>query len=395
MSLPISTLIYVLAALTALTPLAVDAYLPAIPTMAEYFSTSIHNVELSLSLFLAGFALGQLVGGPFSDHVGRRHTVFIGLLIFAIGCVGIIFSTTLTSLLSFRVLQAFGGGIAIVNSSAIIRDLSSGRDSARHLANMSLIMMAAPLLAPLIGTTILQFSNWHSIFLFLLIYTVLIAFIIHRNIPETRKAHPHKISALQRYLLVLRHRQAVGYLLTLSFSLGGMFAFITGSPSVYMGYFGLSETMYPFFFAANIVSMLFFNRLNVYLLNRFDPDQLLTLGQALQLIAALLLVSYILISSQPQLAVVVGLIMLFIGTQGLIVSNATSSTIEFFPHNSATATALLGASGFSMGALAGTLVGVLGDGTPLPMVLIMMVCALSSIAFRIVFHWSKKESAAI
>lgn len=390
MSLPISTMIYVLAGLTALTPLAVDAYLPAMPTMAEYFSTSIHNIELSLSVFLAGFSLGQLVGGPFSDHMGRRRTVFIGLLIFAIACVGIMFSTTLFSLLSFRVIQAFGGGMAIVNSSAIIRDLSSGRDSARHLSNMSLIMMAAPLLAPLIGITILQFSNWHSIFLFLLIYTLIIAFIIHRNIPETRQHHPHKLSAVQRYLLVLRHRHALGYLLTLSFSLGGMFAFITGSPSVYMGYFQISETAYPFFFAANIVSMLFFNRLNVYLLHRFAPDRLLSLGQALQLIAALLLLSHILISPVPQLAIVVGLIMLFIGSQGLIVANATSSTIEFFPHNSATATALLGASGFSMGALAGTLVGILGDGTPFPMVLIMTGCILSSISLRLIFHWPQK-----
>jgi DHA1 family bicyclomycin/chloramphenicol resistance-like MFS transporter len=380
--LSLRSLLFLLAGLTALAPLAIDAYLPAIPSMAISFGTSIHHVELSLSLFLAGFAIGQLIGGPLSDHFGRRLTVFVGLSIFAFGTLGIIFSSTLNGLLLFRIIEALGGGMAIVNSGAIIRDVSSGRDSARNLSQMALIMMMAPLLAPVIGMGLLHVTGWHGIFVFLLSYTVIITFFIYRNIPETRAKNEHRPSAIQRYLEVLKHRQALGYVFALCFAYGGMFAFITGSPSVYMGFFNISETIYPLFFGANIVTMILANRVNVRLLRYCNPSYLLSLGQSIQLVTGVALLSYVSIVDAPLLAVVVGLVMLFVGSQSFIVSNATSSTIEFFPNNSGTASALLGASGFATGALSGSLVGLLGDGTPLPMALVMTGCIIMGISLR-------------
>jgi DHA1 family bicyclomycin/chloramphenicol resistance-like MFS transporter len=388
--LSLRSLLFLLAGLTALAPLAIDAYLPAIPSMAISFGTSIHHVELSLSLFLAGFAIGQLIGGPLSDHFGRRLTVFVGLSIFAFGTLGIIFSSSLSGLLLFRIIEALGGGMAIVNSGAIIRDVSSGRDSARNLSQMALIMMMAPLLAPVIGMGLLHITGWHGIFVFLLTYTVIITFFIYRNIPETRAKNEHRPSAIQRYLAVLKHRQALGYLFALCFAYGGMFAFITGSPSVYMGFFNISETIYPLFFAANIVTMILANRINVRLLRYCNPSYLLSLGQSIQLVTGITLLSYVFIVDTPLLAVVVGLVMLFVGSQSFIVSNATSSTIEFFPNNSGTASALLGASGFAMGALSGSLVGLLGDGTPLPMALVMTGCIIMGITLRYIMQRSHK-----
>lgn len=388
--LSLQSLLFLLAGLTALAPLAIDAYLPAIPSMAISFGTSIHNVELSLSLFLAGFATGQLIGGPLSDHIGRRLTVFIGLTIFALGTLGIIVSTSLNSLLVFRVIEALGGGMAIVNSGAIIRDISSGQDSARNLSHMALIMMMAPLFAPIIGSGLLQLTGWHGIFVFLLTYTLIITFFIYKNIPETRIKNEYRISALQRYLMILKHRQALGYVFALCFAYGGMFAFITGSPSVYMGYFKISETIYPFFFGANIVTMVLANRLNVWLLRRHLPSRLLSLGQLIQFITGVSLLSYLLLVEQPLLAVVVGLVMLFVGSQSFIVSNATSSTIEFFPNNSGTASALMGSAGFATGALSGTLVGLLGDGTPLPMALVMAGCIITGITLRFIMQGPNK-----
>lgn len=389
--LSLQSLLFLLAGLTALAPLAIDAYLPAIPTMAINFGTSIHNVELSLSLFLAGFATGQLIGGPLSDHVGRRLTVFVGLTIFAFGTLGIIVSSSLNGLLLFRIIEALGGGIAIVNSGAIIRDISSGRDSARNLSQMALIMMMAPLFAPIIGMGLLHITGWHGIFVFLLAYTVIITFFIYKNIPETRVQNEHRISALQRYVTILKHRQALGYVFALCFAYGGMFAFITGSPSVYMGYFKISETVYPLFFGANIVTMVLANRLNVWLLRHQNPSRLLSLGQLIQLITGVALLSYILIVAQPLLAIVVGLVMLFVGSQSFIVSNATSSTIEFFPSNSGTASALMGSAGFATGALSGTLVGLLGDGTPFPMA---AGCIILGITLRFIMQWPDRPTNA-
>jgi len=280
--------------------------------------------------------------------------------------------------------------MAIVNSGAIIRDVSSGRDSARNLSQMALIMMMAPLLAPVIGMTLLQITGWHGIFVFLLIYTVIITFLIYKNIPETRAKNKHRPSALQRYLAVLKHRQALGYLFALCFAYGGMFAFITGSPSVYMGFFKISETVYPLFFGANIVTMILANRVNVRLLRYYNSSHLLSLGQSIQLVTGFTLLSYVSMVDDPQLAIVVGLVMLFVGSQSFIVSNATSSTIEFFPNNSGTASALLGASGFATGALSGSLVGLLGDGTPLPMAMVMTGCIVMGITLRFIMQRSKK-----
>ncbi|MDO7596992.1 MAG: hypothetical protein MUR51_04825 [Pseudomonadota bacterium] len=207
-------------------------------------------------------------------------------------------------------------------------------------------------------------------------------FFIYRNIPETRAKNDHRPSAIQRYLAVLKHHQALSYLFALYFAYGGMFAFITGSPSFYMVFFNISETIYPLFFGANIVTMIVANRINVRLLRYCNPSYLLSLGQSIQLVTGVALLSYVSIVDAPLLAVVVGLVMLFVGSQSFIVSNATSSTIEFFPNNSGTASALLGSSGFATGALSCSIVGLLGDGKPMPMALVMTGSIIMGISLR-------------
>jgi len=391
----ISLLILMLAALTAMAPLAIDAYLPAMPTMAEQFNIPIHDVELSLSLFLGSFAVGQIIGGPLSDHFGRRRIIFSGISLFIVGSVGIIASQSIDSLWLWRLVQALGGGLAIVNSSAVIRDISSGRDSARHLSQMAIIMMIAPLMAPIIGMVLLHLSGWRSIFGFLMIYAVLLGWLLFRFLPETHQKAANRPSAMKRYLSVLSHRQAMGFLAAQCFSFGGLFTFITASPSVYMGYFGVSETLYPFLFGANVLVMVVFNRLNMRYLRYHPPAFLLTIGQTLQLLVGLILLAYVLLSHSPQLWLLVVGIMMFIGFQGLTVANAIASTVEFFPHSAATATALLGACGFMTGAASGWLVTSLSDGSPLPMILVMSLCAIFGLALKCFIQadfWAKQQN---
>ncbi len=389
--MPTRALILLLAALTALTPLAIDAYLPAIPQMANDLATSIHDTEISLSLYLAGFAIGQIFGGPFSDHFGRRAATGSGLTIFCLGTLGIIFSQDIHSVWLFRVVQAIGGGVAVVNAAAVIRDLSHGKDSARHLSNMAVIMMLAPLLAPLIGMLILHISGWRLIFVFLLVYGLTIGIALFFRLPETRKKATERTSMFKRYGMVLSHRCALGFIFSQCFALAGMFAFITGSPSVYMGYFEISETIYPFLFGLNVIGMMLANRLNIRLLHYYKPQFLLSSGQAAQILTSLMLLLYVSFVTQPQLWLVVSLLILFIASMGLIVSNATSSTVEYFPHNSATATALLGSIGFAAGALSGSLVGLLGDGTPWPMVVIMFACSLLGPILRSIMQYGQQQ----
>lgn len=394
----IGSLILMLAALTAMAPLAIDAYLPAMPAMAAQLQIPIHDVELSLSLFLGGFAIGQIIGGPLSDHLGRRRVIFSGISLFIVGSAGIIISQTIEAVWLWRLIQALGGGLAIVNSSAVIRDISSGRDSARHLSQMAIIMMIAPLLAPMIGMLLLHLAGWRLIFGFLLVYALLLGWLLFRFLPETNQQVANRPSAFRRYLGVLRHRQAMGFLAAQCFSFGALFTFITASPSVYMAYFGVSETLYPFLFGANVLVMVVFNRLNMRLLRAHTPAFLLTIGQILQLLVGLLLLVYILVSSMPSLWLLVAGIMLFIGFQGLTVANAIASTVEFFPHSAATATALLGACGFMTGAASGWLVTVLSDGgSPLPMVLVMSLCAVFGLVMKTCIQarfWQQDHSAA-
>ncbi len=370
--IPIPGLILMLAALTALAPLSTDAYLPAIPSIAEGLGVTIHDVELSVSLFLAGFACGQLTGGPLSDHYGRRRAIALGLSVFFIGATWASLTGSIGELWTARILQGFGGGLSVVNSMAIIRDRHSGRESAQTMGKMANILMLAPLLAPVLGTVLLELGNWRLIFIFLSVYSLLLLATLMLRLPETRRPSLEpRPNPIQAYLNVIRHRTARGYLCSLACAYAGMFAFITGSSGSYIHHYGASPALYTILFGLNIVTLLACNQLNIRLLHRYSTQQLLQVGQRVQLTTGLLLVIAYLAFDAP-LAVIVVLIMLYIGVQGFVISNGMAGTSEFFPHSAATATALLGACGFGFGALAGTLVGILGDGTPLPMLGVML-----------------------
>jgi DHA1 family bicyclomycin/chloramphenicol resistance-like MFS transporter len=335
-------LILMLAGLTALAPLSTDAYLPAIPAIASDLGVIVHDIELTVGLFLAGFAVGQLFGGPYSDRFGRRTAVFTGLSIFMLGAFWAMLADSAHALWLARVLQGFGGGISVVNSMAIIRDRHSGRESAQAMSRMASIIMAAPLLAPVIGALILKISDWRSIFMFLFGYGLILSVALFMCLPETLAPREGPLSnPLRNYLSVLQNRNALGYLCSVAASYAGMFAFITASPGMYIGYYGISPSVYPILFGANIVTLLLCNRINIRLLHRFTPQQLLQGAQKVQLLAATALLLGYLLTPAPVWMVLV-LVMLFIGMQGFVMSNAMAGTSEFFPHTAATATALIG-----------------------------------------------------
>ncbi|MBR9883075.1 MAG: multidrug effflux MFS transporter [Oceanospirillales bacterium] len=393
--LAIPGFVFILAALTALAPLATDAYLPAIPTIAQALGRPITDVELSISFFLAGFSLGQLFGGPFSDHFGRRTGIFFGLALFITGSLAITFTPSIEWLWFFRVIQALGGGITVVNTPAIVRDLSSGRESARTMSRMAMILMLAPLLAPVLGSLILQTLSWQMIFVLLLIYGCILAVVIYHMLPETRQIQTDRPNALRRYWMVLRNRHALGYLFSACFGYGSLFAFITGSPSVYMGYFNLSESTYPLAFGVNVIALVVLNKINIRLLASHRPRSLLLAGQLIQIGAGAMLFGYVSLSDDVQVQFFIPLVMLFFGCHGLVSANSMAGITDLFPTNSATATALMGACGFAFGAFSGSLVGTLYDGTPLPMALVMFACALLAPALRLLLQLGPQpESAA-
>ncbi len=374
------------AANTALAPLAIDAYLPAMPALAESVGASIHRTELSISVFLAGFAIGQLVCGPLSDRLGRKPVLLSGLLVFLVASLLILQASSLEALLVWRFIQALGGGACVVNSSAIVRDCFSGREAARVISTMAMILMLAPLVAPAIGSVLLYLAGWRSIFLFLALYAAFLLWLMARHLPETRSPYQPSASGWQvlvNYASIFRHREAMGFICAVAMSFSGLFAFVTASPFLYLEYFGVSPAVYPLLFGANVVLIAASSRLNIHLLRHRSPLQNLYLGLGVQLMAASGLV-VVTLFDWVSLMTVVPLIMLFTGVIGLITPNAIASVLEYFSHMSATAAAMLGAIKFACGALAGMLVSVFEIPSIWPMVLTMFgVACVGNLALRL------------
>lgn len=366
------------AANTALAPFAIDAYLPAIGIIAESIGASIHRTELSISVFLFGFALGQLCFGPLSDRMGRKPVLLGGLVVFMLASLAITTVDSLSTLLFWRFIQALGGGACVVNSAAIVRDCFSGREAAKVMSTMAMIMMLAPLVAPAVGSLLLHVAGWWLIFVFLAVYAGFLLWLLGTRLPETRDmslpaASPRQV--IRNYASVLKHREGMGYICAVASSFAGLFAFVTASPFLYLDYFGLSPGTYPLVFGVNVLVIALSNRVNIHLLRKRSPQQNLRLGLLVQLVAALGLV-LVTALNMASLFVVVPLIMLFTGMIGLITPNAISALLDHFGHISATATALLGGIQFTCGALAGVMVGLFEVEHLWPMVLTMLSATL-------------------
>lgn len=371
-----------LALLAATTPLAVDAYLPAIPEMAVFYQTDIQQVSLSVSVFLIGFALGQLIGGPCSDRVGRRPLVFIGLTGYLLTSFGIAASTQVEQLWLLRLVQAFSGGLCTVNIGAMVRDRYDGQESAKVLSMVMLIMMSAPLLAPAIGATLLKLLNWQSIFFFLAIYAGVALLISAWQLPETHKQREASASwkaVLNDYWHVITHRHAIRYIIAAAFAFSTMFVFISESAYLYINYLGASSELFPFLFGANIIVMMLCNRINISLLKHYQPQQILWLGMGLQCAGTLCFLLLVLLD-KTMLYTVLPLMMLSVGCLGFIGANAMSAMLSFFPNTSGTANAVLGTSEFLLGGFLGAVVSALPHNNLWPVAAGMATCAICSLS---------------
>jgi DHA1 family bicyclomycin/chloramphenicol resistance-like MFS transporter len=379
---PAKKLAPLLAIIVALSPFAIDTYLPAIPTMAKYFQVDIYLIELSIPLYLIGFALGQLTGGPISDNYGRRWIGITGLLVFLVASLLIVFVSTVQQLWLLRFIQAFGGGFGLVICAAIVRDLYDGKDAAKMFTLIGFIMMLAPLIAPTVGSIMLYYFSWHAIFGLLAGYALIQMIVIYIFLPETKRlrvvAGFEKLSFSQvclNYWQIIKHKEALIFLLCSSFVAGILFAFLTEISFLYIEYFNVLESKFAWLFGLNIISMMFFNRLNHYLLDYWEPIKILKMGLLIQLLSCiLLLISAVLYFDN--LFVVVGLLMLTIGSFGIIGPNNMSCFMHYFSRTSGTANAVIGSAQFMFGALIGFALSFLHNGTPIPMFAMMFICSL-------------------
>jgi DHA1 family bicyclomycin/chloramphenicol resistance-like MFS transporter len=339
-------LIILLAILSAVAPVAVDTYIPSIPSMANDFQVGIEQVELTLAIFLIGFAIGQIFGGVLSDRLGRKKSSLIGLLGFAFFSFIIIFSTHIFELWIYRFIEAFFGGLIVVNASAAVRDLFHGTQAAKVFSLIGTVRSLAPLLAPAIGSLIIHFFEWEAIFIFLTLYALIVAFFVNKDFEETYTYT--KTKALESYKIVFRNTQAIKIMLVLALGFSGMFIFIAKSSYIYIEYFGISTDAFPFYFGISILTLMLLIRVNIKLLEKYKSILLIQFAIGFQVITALV---FILMANEISLYAIMVLTALYIGMNAFIYGNCTALALESFSKNAGVASSVIGVVQFGIGAL--------------------------------------------
>ncbi|MDO4642930.1 MAG: multidrug effflux MFS transporter [Cardiobacteriaceae bacterium] len=383
---------FLIASMSAIMPFSIDAYLPAVTAIAQQLGVGESDVQQNLSRFMIGQALGLLCGGTLSDWRGRRPVVLLGLMIYCLASLAMMFFQTLDQFLMLRLLQAFGAGMAAVNGAAIVRDNYEGQSAAQMFAMIAMIIMGAPLIAPMIGWVMMTIGGWRAIFVFLFTYATLVLTLQWRFLPANRVtvlAAPLWHIVIRRYWHIFTTREALGFLFMLAFAFGSMFCYLHESPFVYVSLFGLSEGAYTLVFAMNIVTMTLCNRLTALLLKRGKlPKNILLLGIALQCGANLLLVLVSQMLAQPPAWLYMGLVALSVGAHGIIGANTQACYMSYFKAEGASANGvLLSMMAFIAGAIGGV-VHALHDGTIRMMPLLMLSSTLCGIV--ILFFFSRR-----
>ncbi|MDO3721290.1 Bcr/CflA family multidrug efflux MFS transporter [Marinobacter sp. chi1] len=372
-----------LAAAVALGPLATDMYLPALPQIGSDFGVGTDKVQLTLSLYLAGFALAQLICGPLSDRFGRKPIMVGGLILFALASIGCAMATSIETLMVCRFLQAVGGSAGPVLGRATIRDIYRPRDAARILAIVASIMALAPAIAPTVGGVLVSGLGWHSIFLVLGAYGLLMALVVAFGIPEPMRPEyrqPLRLCSLMRnYRRIGTDISFVGYTLTNAMVYGGLFAFLSGSSFVLIEFLGVAPEHFGLYFACMVVGYVVGNLAAVRLGRTLMPDQILVRGLVIAVAGGGLMAALALSGLYNVWAVVLPQALFMVGT-GLLLPQTMAGALANFPRMAGSASALFGFVQMATAAVAGVLVGYLHDGTSMVMATIIAICACAALA---------------
>lgn len=385
-------LIVLLGALVAFGPLAIDLYLPALPAIATGLAATPHAVQLSVTVFLAGFSLGMLFYGPISDRYGRRKVMLSGIGLFALASLACMLATDVEQLIAARLVQALGGGAASVLARAVVRDVYAGNEAISKLSLMAMVTAIAPLVAPLMGSVLLEYFGWRGTFAAVLLWGVLSLAVVWWQLPETLPAERRGQLPLGRafaaYGSLLADPAALGLLLAGGMSFAAMFAYITAGPFYFIDLNGLSPTAYGVVFAANALGIFAANYVNSRLARSRGPAAMAGAGCVLGFAGALVVLAAM--SMPGALPVVIGGLFVTVSMTGLLGANCVGLLMARYPQNAGAAAAMFGASQFGLGMLASAGVSLFHDGSGWPMAWAITLTTAVSVLGYLLFRRSQR-----
>jgi DHA1 family bicyclomycin/chloramphenicol resistance-like MFS transporter len=361
--------ILLLGSLTGFGAITIDLYLPTLPAIARDYGVSAAAVQLTLSAFFVGMALGQLFFGPLSDRIGRRPVVLIGCAVYVAASLFCALAPSIEALVAGRFVQALGCCAAMVTCRAIVRDRYDHADSARIFSLLMLVLAVAPLLAPTIGGWIAAAAGWHAVFLLFAAIGVAVAGAVWWRLAESRSAataaEARQASVLANYAVLLRNRRLIGYLLVSAANGATLFSYIAASPDLVMGTWGYSAGAFGVVFAIIAVGVVGASQINRWLLSRMTPDQILARATTGALVAGLALLAAAL--ADAPLAVIFPLLFVALSSNGLISANSSAGALSCDPLRSGAISGLMGGVSFAVGALASAVGAAAHDGTARPL----------------------------
>ncbi len=369
----------------AFTSLSTDVYLSAMPVMEEELNG---NVELTITGFLIGFAIAQLVWGPISDRIGRKKPLFIGMVLFIIGSAGCALSNSITEIVCWRVFQAIGACTAPMLARAIVRDTFERTAAAHTLTTLMMIMAIAPIGGPILGGFIVHYASWHWIFWLLVVLGVAMfaaLFLLNESHPPEKRVTAPLSHAFSHYATLLKNGPFMRFTLSLASFYVAAYAFITGSSHVYIRLYGVSPDIYGWLFAINVVGIVGVGFLNRKLVKIWSLEKLLKISTTVSALAMLVLVGGV-VFFNPPLPFVMTTVLVFFSMNGIIAACATTAALDLVPELAGSGSALIGSLQYGSGIVSSLLLAWLGNDSVLPMAGIMLVFTLISALLLIRIH---------
>ncbi|TKK20528.1 Bcr/CflA family drug resistance efflux transporter [Enterobacter cancerogenus] len=385
-------IVFILGLLAMLMPLSIDMYLPALPVISAQFGVPAGSAQMTLSTYILGFAIGQLLYGPLADSLGRKPVILGGTLIFAGAAVACAMAQTIDHLIVMRFFHGLAAAAASVVINALMRDIYPKEEFSRMMSFVMLVTTIAPLVAPMVGGAVLVWFSWHAIFWILaiaaLLASAMIFFFIDETLPVERRQKFHIRTTLGNFASLFRHKRVLSYMLASGFSFAGMFSFLSAGPFVYIELNHVSPQHFGYYFALNIVFLFVMTIINSRFVRRVGALNMFRAGLWIQFVMAIWLVVSAFFGVGFW-ALVIG-VAAFVGCVSMISSNAMAVILDEFPHMAGTASSLAGTFRFGIGAIVGALLSLATFNTAWPMLWAIAFCATSSVLFYLYASRSRK-----